>query len=181
MNQRQLIGSLQIQDDLSLFVDRQVGHPNRVFDIVGVAVGVPVRITFFPIDVVHELMRSRVVGRDRRVVCRERIEHPRLWIDVDASVCRIPTRVGGLLPDQPTGFHVGLASVVAPMATHQGAAINHDDEHQERIDSVSGHQDLLGKLICDAGKAIQCLEYEEPNVHTGNVQPNSGDSMGCLD
>ena len=57
------------------------------------------------------------------MVFGERIEHPRLWIDVDRSLGSVPTAIDGLFPDQTTGFHIRLPPVVSPVAADQSAAV----------------------------------------------------------
>jgi len=58
----------QCQDNLAFFVSWQVRTPIRIFDVVNVSVGVPVRIAWLAIDFAHQFVRTGIVWRNRRMV-----------------------------------------------------------------------------------------------------------------
>lgn len=65
------------------------------------------------------------------MVCRKRIEHPRLGINLDRPVTGvIPSWITRFFQDESTGSIVCLAAVVTPMATHLKNRRNGEDGYQ---------------------------------------------------
>ena len=117
VDQRRLVRLLggQVQD--AVLVQRQIGHPVGVLDVSRVATGIPMGIPGFAVHALHQLVRRRIVGRHRRLVGIEGIEHARTRIDVDPQPRQGPMRIVGLGLDQGIRFLVSLPPVVLAMAT----------------------------------------------------------------
>ncbi len=110
--------------------------------MIGIAVGMPMRIAFLAINTMHELVRRRVIWRYWRVVLGERIEHSRLRIDIDRTISGIPSRVQGFFTNQSTRFSISLASVISSMASDCGNDVAQNDDHEELVDLGLHHQHL---------------------------------------
>lgn len=81
MNQSELVGLIRGKIQDAVLVDRQVRHPIRVLGRVDVPVRVPVRIASLVINIVHQLVRCRVIGWHRRAVAVKGVEHARTRVD----------------------------------------------------------------------------------------------------
>src|SRR5437016_13135351 len=68
MNQRQPHRVIDAQLQYSPLIDLDILRPGRVLDVRPVAVVVPERPASFAIETVHELVRGRIGGRNRRAV-----------------------------------------------------------------------------------------------------------------
>ena len=101
------------------------------------------RIALFAIDVVHQLMGFWIVWRQRCMVGGKRIEHPRLGHNLQRSVGGVPARIGSLLSHQSARFSIGLSTIVASMASNDGAHLQNYD-HNETLPEHCRFEDPLG-------------------------------------
>ena len=107
----------EIQD--AVFVQRQERHPVRILDSVDIAVGVPTGVALLLIHVVHQLVRRWIIGRHRRSIPIERVEHARSGVDFNRLTGQFPVRIQRLLVDDRIGVGVRLLAVVAAMTAGQ--------------------------------------------------------------